>query len=231
MFATQAPPLPPPLPPAATFQGFNTFGAPGSSHQCQYKYTHAPMHSSPLAMSSTSSSPFATQQQWQQAQPASFFFQPQQHQPQPQSQEEQSSSRPVSHYAARYANTIANPLASRRNGGNTMASSRGARSASGATSPEARAHRRTLFLNRIKQDRDAGRFEARGEQLVLMEDVAEERRRRESMARRAERIMAGFGIDEEEQGREWDEGMFFLFSLFLLLSFLRLLSDEWMLTG
>lgn len=112
-----------------------------------------------------------------------------------------------------------------------MASSRGARSASGATSPEARAHRRTLFLNRIKQDRDAGRFEARGEQLVLMEDVAEERRRRESMARRAERIMAGFGIDEEEQGREWDEGMFFLFSLFLLLSFLRLLSDEWMLTG
>lgn len=90
-----------------------------------------------------------------------------------------------------------------------MASSRGARSASGATSPEARAHRRTLFLNRIKQDRDAGRFEARGEQLVLMEDVAEERRRRESMARRAERIMAGFGIDEEEQG--WDEGMFFFF--------------------
>lgn len=40
-----------------------------------------------------------------------------------------------------------------------------------------------------------------------MEDVAEERRRRESMARRAERIMRGFGIDEEEQGREWDEGM------------------------
>lgn len=63
-------------------------------------------------------------------------------------------------------------------------------------------------MNRIKQDRDAGRFEARGEQFVLMEDVAEERRRREAMERRAERIMRGFGI-EEEQGFNLDEGMFF----------------------
>lgn len=65
-----------------------------------------------------------------------------------------------------------------------------------------------LFLNRIKQDRDAGRFEARGEQFVLMEDMAEEKRRREAMERRAERIMMGFGI-EEEQGFNLDEGMFF----------------------
>lgn len=65
-----------------------------------------------------------------------------------------------------------------------------------------------LFLNRIKQDRDAGRFEARGEQFVLMEDMAEEKRRREAMERRAERIMTGFGI-EEERGFNLDEGMFF----------------------
>ena len=206
MFATQPPA-------AATFQGLSTFGAPGSSHECQYNYNYAPMNPSPLAMSSTLSSKpsfsFATQQQQQQqVPPASLFFQPQpQSQPQHQSQDQQSNSKPGSYYAARYANTVANPFASRRNGGNTTAANRSARNPSGATSPEARAHRRTLFLNRIKQDRDAGRFEARGEQLVLMEDVAEERRRRESMARRAERIMRGFGIDEEEQGREWDEGM------------------------
>lgn len=33
---------------------------------------------------------------------------------------------------------------------------------------------------------------------MLMEDVAEERKWRESMGRRAERIMRGFGIEEDE---------------------------------
>ena len=187
----------------------NTFCAPGLSHQCQYSYNYryAPMQSSPLAMSSSSSSnPFATQQQQQQ--PA-FNFQPQlqpqsQTQPQPQAQ---SQGQNQSYYAARYANTIANPLASRRTG-NAAAVGTGRGKTNGATSPEARAHRRTLFLNRIKEGRDAGRFEARGEQFVLMEDMAEEKRRREAMERRAERIMTGFGI-EEERGFNLDEGMFF----------------------
>lgn len=198
-----------PSPPPTLFSRPNTLGAPGLSHQCQYSYNHryAPMQSSPLAMSSSSSNPFATQQ----PQPASFSFQPQpqlqsQTQAQPQGQGQQTGS---SYYATRYTNTIANPLASRRAGNTAGAGAAGTgRGKGGATSPEARANRRTLFLNRIKQDRDAGRFEARGEQFVLMEDVAEERRRREAMERRAERIMRGFGI-EEEQGFNLDEGMFF----------------------
>lgn len=181
------------------------FCAPSLSHQCQYSYNYryAPMQSSPLAMSSSSSSnPFATQQQ------AGFNFQPQFQTSQPQQQHQQQGQQTgPSYYAARYANTIANPLASRRTGGNTASTGRGK---GGATSPEARAHRRTLFLNRIKQDRDAGRFETRGEQFVLMEDMAEEKRRRDAMERRAERIMRGFGI-EEEQGFNLDEGTFFLF--------------------
>ncbi|PWY92453.1 hypothetical protein BO70DRAFT_425151 [Aspergillus heteromorphus CBS 117.55] len=57
-------------------------------------------------------------------------------------------------YAQRYASTIANPMAKH-------------------TSPSAR---RSLFLNRVKREREDGRFENRGEQLVLMEHVAEEKR-------------------------------------------------------
>lgn len=40
-----------------------------------------------------------------------------------------------------------------------------------------------------------------------MEDVAEERKWRESMGRRAERIMRGFGIEEDEADA-LNEGMF-----------------------
>lgn len=48
-----------------------------------------------------------------------------------------------------------------------------------------------------------------------MEDAAEEKRRRESMGRRAERIMKGFGIGEGEDENEMkiDGGMFFFFFL------------------
>lgn len=48
-----------------------------------------------------------------------------------------------------------------------------------------------------------------------MEDAAEEKRRRESMGRRAERIMRGFGIEEgeDENEIEMDGGMFFFFFL------------------
>lgn len=110
-------------------------------------------------------------------------------------------------YAQRYAATIANPLNTARRSGSVR---------SGGTSPTARATRRNLFLNRIKEDRDAGRFEARGEQLVLMEDAAEEKKWRESMARRAKRYMRGFGIeddidnenDNDNGGMDMDMGRF-----------------------
>ena len=62
-----------------------------------------------------------------------------------------------------------------------------------SASPSAR---RNLFLNRVKRDRDDGRFGDRGEQLVLMEHVAEEKRWGEVMRRRAEEMI---GVVEEEE--------------------------------
>jgi len=160
---------------------------------CTSRYhNYAPMRSSPLSPSSnrkmSSSQPqffqFATQRHQHQSSPPPT---PQSHfQFQFQTQQTTLLTPPASNtkqstYAHRYTTQTANPLSSiRRTTG---------------TSPAARAQRRNLFLNKIKEDRDAGRFEARGEQLVLMEDLKEERQWRESMGRRAERIMRDFGID------------------------------------
>ncbi|ODM19244.1 hypothetical protein SI65_05861 [Aspergillus cristatus] len=138
---------------------------------------------------------FATQHQQQQSSPPptpQSHFQFQFHNQQTTPLTPPASNTKQSTYAHRYTTQTANPLSSiRRTTG---------------TSPAARAQRRNLFLNKIKEDRDAGRFEARGEQLVLMEDVKEERQWRESMGRRAERIMRGFGIDGDVDG-EGDLGL------------------------
>ncbi|KAI9041220.1 uncharacterized protein KD926_007174 [Aspergillus affinis] len=90
-------------------------------------------------------------------------------------------------YAHRYATKISNPLSNQP------------RSYTASSSPTARSTRRNAFLNRIKQERDAGRFENRGEQLALMEHVAEEKRWGETMRRRAERLAAG-GLDLDFEG-------------------------------
>ncbi|GFN16015.1 uncharacterized protein AtWU_05816 [Aspergillus tubingensis] len=84
-------------------------------------------------------------------------------------------------YAHRYANTISNPMT---------------KHLKSSASPSAR---RNVFLNRVKRDRDDGRFGDRGEQLVLMEHVAEEKRWGEVMRRRAEEMM-GVVEEEEEEG-------------------------------
>lgn len=63
-----------------------------------------------------------------------------------------------------------------------------------------------MFLNRVKRDRDDGRFGDRGEQLVLMEHVAEEKRWGEVMRRRAEEMM-GVVEEEEEEGYANGYGM------------------------
>ena len=107
---------------------------------------------------------------------------------------------PTTTYAQRYANTISNPLAAQRH--NQRATTR-AHPAS--TSPSSRHKRRTLFLNRIKQERDAGRFENRAERFQLLEHVAERREWGEKMRRWAEEIVQGFG--EEEQTGEMDMDM------------------------
>ncbi|KAJ5499775.1 hypothetical protein N7453_008826 [Penicillium expansum] len=59
-------------------------------------------------------------------------------------------------YEARYASTIANPL----------------QGAAGL----ARSKTRKMFLNRVRHERDDGRFEARGEQMMRMEHLADRRR-------------------------------------------------------
>lgn len=66
-----------------------------------------------------------------------------------------------------------------------------------------------MFLNRVKSDRDAGRFEARGEQMMMMEHLADKRRWEESMARDADAVVLGSEIGEESMGY----GMYFLHSL------------------
>ncbi|OQE86211.1 hypothetical protein PENNAL_c0021G02663 [Penicillium nalgiovense] len=83
-------------------------------------------------------------------------------------------------YEARYASTIANPL----------------QGAAGL----ARSKTRKMFLNRVRNERDDGRFEARGEQMMRMEHLADRRRWEESMARDGEGVIAGFEgeVDEDD---------------------------------
>ncbi|KAK4871376.1 hypothetical protein LT330_000613 [Penicillium expansum] len=81
-------------------------------------------------------------------------------------------------YEARYASTIANPL----------------QGAAGL----ARSKTRKMFLNRVRHERDDGRFEARGEQMMRMEHLADRRRWEESMARDGEGVVGGLEGDEDD---------------------------------
>ncbi|OJK05195.1 hypothetical protein ASPACDRAFT_38765 [Aspergillus aculeatus ATCC 16872] len=112
-----------------------------------------------------------------------------------------SSTNNPSRFAARYAAQIANPLAN--------AAARSTRPYTGTSaSPAARTTRRNAFLNRVKRDRADGRFENRGEQLVLLEHVAEQKRWREAMRRSAvSELGPGWdGLVEEEETERDDEG-------------------------
>jgi hypothetical protein len=100
-------------------------------------------------------------------------------------------------YAQRYA-ALSNPLS---NASRTYATS---------TSPSARNTRRAVFLNRIKAGRDAERFENRGEQLMMMEHVAEQKQWGELMRRRADGLMEAYHLNEDV-GEDMDGiGMFLL---------------------
>ncbi|KAJ5384526.1 hypothetical protein N7517_002437 [Penicillium concentricum] len=80
-------------------------------------------------------------------------------------------------YEARYA-SIANPLKD--------------------AASLARSKTRKMFLNRVRHERDDGRFEARGEQMMRMEHLADRRRWEESMARDGEGVVGGFEGDEDD---------------------------------
>ncbi|KAJ5188656.1 hypothetical protein N7491_004976 [Penicillium cf. griseofulvum] len=82
--------------------------------------------------------------------------------------------RPKPKYEARYA-SIANPLKDKAG--------------------LARSRTRTMFLNRVRNERDDGRFEARGEQMMRMEHLADRRRWEERMAREGEGVV---GFEEDD---------------------------------
>lgn len=81
-------------------------------------------------------------------------------------------------FADRYASQIANPM-------KTSASL-------------ARSKTRKMFLNRVKDERDLGRFEARGEQMMHMDYLAEKRRWEESMVRDLDGVVRDEDLEEDD---------------------------------
>lgn len=86
-------------------------------------------------------------------------------------------------------------------------------SADSNSSASARANKqRALFLNKVKQDRDDSRFHARGESVMMMEHLSEQRDWREDMRRRADAVFEQYRLQdgewvEEEEEESKDMGM------------------------
>jgi hypothetical protein len=80
-------------------------------------------------------------------------------------------------YSERYATQIANPMKT----SNSLV----------------RSKTRKMFMNRVKNERDSGRFEARGEQMMMMEHLADKRKWEESMARDAGSVMPDFEGEDD----------------------------------
>ncbi|KAJ5616157.1 hypothetical protein N7537_001271 [Penicillium hordei] len=129
---------------------------------------HTHNHHSPIPMQFNASASASTTPNFSNP----FFIQPQT----PASPSSPTRQKPK--YEARYASTIANPL----------------QGAAGL----ARSKTRKMFLNRVRHERDDGRFEARGEQMMRMEHLADRRRWEESMARDGEGVVGGFEGDEDD---------------------------------
>lgn len=82
-----------------------------------------------------------------------------------------------------------------------------------------------MFLNRVRHERDDGRFEARGEQMMRMEHLADRRRWEESMARDGDAVV---GFEEEVDEDDMLPGMFFpLVSLGLICGYMYALKIGW----
>ncbi|KAJ5760925.1 hypothetical protein N7520_008081 [Penicillium odoratum] len=84
-------------------------------------------------------------------------------------------------FADRYAAQVANPMKS--------------------SASLARSKTRKMFMNRVRNDREEGRFEARGEQMMHADYLADKRRWEESMARDIV-PMQGEGELEEEDNND-----------------------------
>lgn len=103
----------------------------------------------------------------------------------------QSTQRPTA-YGQRYISRISNPLSNIFRPGSSPSSSLSVRNAK----------RRDAFLNRVKRDRDDERFEARGEQLMIMEYLSEEKKWKAAMQRDADKLFQRYneyGAEEEQE--------------------------------
>jgi hypothetical protein len=95
-------------------------------------------------------------------------------------------------YGQRYISRISNPLSNIFRPGSSPSSSLSVRNAK----------RRDAFLNRVKRDRDDERFEARGEQLMIMEYLSEEKKWKAAMQRDADKLFQRYneyGAEEEQE--------------------------------
>ncbi|KAL1964092.1 hypothetical protein VTN77DRAFT_7510 [Rasamsonia byssochlamydoides] len=132
---------------------------------------------------------------------AGFFQQQQQNR----SETEPTSQKRTSPYEQRYKSRISNPL-NKIFGSSFNSSSSSTSGENGSSSPSARraaAKHRELFLNKLKRDRDEDRFNARGEQLMRMECLSEQRQWGEAMRRDAEGLFREYHLEEVvEKGEE-----------------------------
>lgn len=106
-------------------------------------------------------------------------------------------------YGQRYISRISNPLSNIFRSGSSPSSSL----------PVRNAKRRDAFLNRVKRDRDAERFEARGEQLMMMEYLSEEKKWKAAMQKDADRLFQQYnkyGAEEEQEGAMSDVDQYVL---------------------
>jgi hypothetical protein len=73
-------------------------------------------------------------------------------------------------------------------------------------SGRAAAKQREIFLNKVKRDRDNGRFAARGESVMMMEYLSEQRQWDERMRRNAQKYQLAEGEAEDQNEDELDVG-------------------------
>ncbi|CAI7571606.1 unnamed protein product [Penicillium pancosmium] len=75
------------------------------------------------------------------------------------------------------------------------------------TTSLARSKTRKMFLNRVKNERDSGRFEARGEQMMMAEHMADKRKWEESMTRDVDSMTQGLEFEDDNMLPEQDADM------------------------
>jgi hypothetical protein len=81
----------------------------------------------------------------------------------------------------------------------------GSSSSEDGTAASARANKhRALFLNKVKQGRETSRFNARGESVMMMEHLSEQKDWRETMQRKADAIYQQYHLEEGEMSGDDD---------------------------